>query len=151
MIDPLNVNIAVEGIDTSYPLIPEGDYTLQISESPTEANYDQTILVWAPKFVTIEPIPALQEGRVVQPNTKVFMAWPLELEERADSKYPGQWVNTLCDAVDAIFGTDKTNRPAVTKALIESATGKTVLCHIIIDEGKDGVKRNRVKRMKKAA
>lgn len=150
MTDPLSIGtIPTAGVDTSYPLAPEGDYRFQISENRIEPNFDKTVLTWSPKLVTVEPITALDQ-RIIPVNTNFFLQWPIELAERPEPKYPGAWLTTLINAVDAVFGTTKEDRPDVTLDYLNTAVGRHVIGHVIIDEDKNGVKRNKIKRLKKA-
>lgn len=150
MQDPLNIEIQLQGVDTSYPLAPEGDYPFQIVGNKLGPNYDKTVSCWEPELVSTSPIIAI-DGREIPVNSKFFLQWPVDLEAKPDAKDPSLFRTTLCNTVDAIFGSTKDNRPAFNKAMLDSAVGKIVLGHVIIDEDKNGVKRNKIKRLKKAA
>lgn len=150
MDDPLNINIPLEGIDTSFPLMPEGDYPLQIVGNKLGPNYDKTVQCWEPELVTTTQVTSV-DGRDIPVNSKAFLQWPIDLAAKPDAKDPTLWRTTLCNTVDAIMGSTKENRPAFTKALLDSMIGKTIIGHVIIDEDKNGVRRNKVKRLKKAA
>lgn len=148
MQDPMSFSVATAGVSTKFPLLPEGDYKFQISESAFgKSNFDENVLQWQPKFVTTEPATSV-DGQPIPPNTQVYLKNGLDLEEQADSKFPGAWLKSLCLAVDAIFGTDENTRGDVDKAKLDSAVGKIVLGHVIIDEDKTGIKRNKIKRLK---
>lgn len=149
MQDPLSFNVPTAGIDTSFPLIPEGDYELQITESNFgPSNFDKEVLAWSPKLVTTTPITSV-DGRSIPVGSQVYLKAAFDLQEQADSKYPGSWIISLCSVVDAIHGTNKDTRPDVNKTLLDSSVGKKVIGHVIIDEDKrDGTKRNKIKKLK---
>lgn len=149
MQDPMSFSVPTAGVSTKFPLFPEGDYKLQITESNFgPSNFDKEILSWTPKLVTVDPAPSL-DGITIPPNTQIYLKNSFDLSEQADSKYPGAWIKSLCGAVDAIFGTTDESRPNVDKTYLDSAVGKIVIGHVIIDEDKrDGTKRNKIKRMK---
>lgn len=147
MNDPLKINVQIGGIDSSVPLLPEGDYQVQVVESTVEPNKDKTGLNWNMKLGLAGAATAI-DGRPVNPNFPFFMV--LALQAREDSKDPEAFKRSLCDAVDAIFGTDKTNRPDITLPTIQSAVGKLVMAQVILDEYQ-GVKNNKVRRLKKIA
>src|ERR1700704_6164401 len=109
MTDPLNISIPLEGVDTSLPLLPEADYTLQVVESSVDPNKDKTGYNWRLKLATTEPATSA-DGRAIKPNFPVFMTFALQARE--DSTDPEAFKRQLGEAVDAIFGTSKENRPA---------------------------------------
>lgn len=144
MIDPLNISVELQGVETSLPLLPEANYIMQIVESTIDPNKDQNGYNWNLKLATTSPTTAV-DGREVQPNFPVFTV--MALQAKADSKDPEAFKRNLGDAVDAIFGTDKTNRPAFNMALVQEAIGKQVQAHVIVDEYQ-GRQNNKIKRMK---
>lgn len=147
MQDPLNVAIPLAGVDTSMPLIPEQDVLVQIVESSIDANKDKTGLNWNLKCASTAPLTST-DGRDVKPNYPFFTTFALQA--RDDSKDTDAFRRNLGEAVDAIFGTTKENRPDFNRELVNSAVGKTVLAHIYIDEYQ-GRQNNKIKRLKKAA
>src|SRR5205814_652337 len=98
----LQVNVPLAGVDTSLPLLPEADYTLQITESTIDPNKDKNGLNWNIKAATTEPAKAV-DGRDVQPNFPFFAVFALQA--RDDSKDVEAFKRNLGGAVDAIFGT----------------------------------------------
>lgn len=153
MQDPLSVNIQAQGYDTSRPLHPEGDFRLQIVGSEIKPGSDKVggILQWHLDLVTLDPATEIGgTGRDIPPNTKLFLDWPFDLAPREDSKYPDAWKTSLFNAVDAILGTDKDSRPDITKDVLDSAVGKIVMGTVKIDTDKEGTRRNKITRLKKA-
>lgn len=144
MLDPLSVNIEGAGVETGIALLPEADYTVQVAESSIDPNKDKTGLNWNLKLVTTSPTVAV-DGREVAPNFPVFTTYALQ--PRDDSKDTEAFKRQLFQVVDALFGTDKTNRPAFSKELADAAVGKMVIAHVFIEEWK-GDKKNKVKRLK---
>ena len=103
------------------------------------------MVVAACSFSADSPLTAV-DGRTVNVNTPVSLY--VALQSKPESTDPDAFKRNICDTVDAIFGTDKTSRPDLTRALIDSATGKTVIGHVVIDEYQ-GNKNNKIKRLKK--
>lgn len=147
MQDPLNVNVPLANVETSLPLLPEGDLVVQCVESTVEPNKDKTGLNWNLKLATTAPSTS-PDGRDIKPNFPVFMT--LALQPRDDSKDPEAFKRNLSEAVDALFGTTKADRPNFDRTLVSSAVGKTCVAHVYIDEWQ-GKQNNKVKRLKKAA
>lgn len=150
MLDPMSVNIDLQGVDTNVPVLPESDVQLQVVESTIEANKDRNGNNWKIKLATTNPATAV-DGRELKPNFPVFHMCALQARE--DSTDPEAFKRSLCETVDAIFGTDKTNRPAINKALIDAAVGRLVVGHVYPDEyPKDSGKFNtKIRRLKKLA
>lgn len=147
--DPLQIHIPTAGVDTSILLAPEGDYVFQITSSVfKESSFEEGLMVWEPALASTQPI-TTPDGKTIPPNTRFYLQYPCDLAERKEPKYPGQWIKSLCKVVDAIFGTTDADRPDVTKDLLDSATGKLVLGHVVIDTDKQRVSRNKVARLKK--
>jgi hypothetical protein len=145
MQDPLQINVQLKGVDTDFPLIPEGDYELQVVASTVDPNKDKTGLNWNLTLATTSPITGV-DGRDVKVGTKLFAVNALQARE--DSKDAQAFIRSLGETVDAIFGTDKNTRPDFSQEVVSSALGKTVLAHVIIDEYQ-GNKNNKVRRFKK--
>jgi hypothetical protein len=145
MNDPLNISVELTGVETTLPLLRENDYRFQIVESTIDPNKNQDGLNWNLKLGLAEPAEAT-DGRVVSVNFPVFMT--LALQAKADSKDPEAFKRSLGEAIDAIFQTDKTNRPAFNRQTATEAVGKTVKAHIYIDNYNDR-ESNKVKRLKK--
>lgn len=146
MQDPLNIAIPLAGVETSLPLFPEADYVLQVSESSVDPNKDQTGFNWNLTLNTTETYEST-DGREVKPNFPFYFT--LALQPRADSKDPEAFRRNLAEAVDAVFGTSKENRPEMSRELVNSAVGKTVVAHVFIDTY-EGRQLNKVKRIKKS-
>lgn len=157
MTDPLQVSIPIQDTDTSFPLIPEADYELSIVDSKIEANYDKIGLHWSLVYGLTQPVEAMN-GKTVNVGTKFFPDWPLQLQPREDGKGGSVWQGSaaersLVSTVDAIFGTslEAKDRPVFNQELVSQAMGRRVIGHITIDTDKNGVQRNKVTRLKKAA
>lgn len=146
MNDPLNVNIQLKGVDTDLPLAPAADYPLQIVESTIDPNKDQSGLNWNLTLSTVAPITAI-DGRDIKPNFKFFHT--VGLQPGKDSKDPEGFKRPLGEAIDAIAGSTKDDRPDFNMEFVRSAVGKTVIGQVFIDEWQ-GTKRNKIKRLKKA-
>lgn len=145
MQDPLSFSLPQQGVDTSFPLMAEGDYEFQISESAPVPNKRQDGYNWKLKLNSVGPIPGV-DGKDLAPNAAVFHT--IALQPAPDATDPNGFRRGIADATDAIFGTNKDNRPDFNKELWEAAVGKRVKAHIVIDEYQ-GVKNNKIKRLKK--
>lgn len=146
--DPLNISVELAGVDSSIPLLPEGDHLFQIVESVVEANNEKSGMNWNLKLALVNPTTAV-DGREIKPNFPVFMS--VALQAKADSKDPDAFRRNICDAVDAIFNTTKENRPNFNAQLVQEAMGKTVLANTYINEWPEGSgnKSSKVRRLKK--
>ena len=145
MTDPLQVAIPLKGVESSLPLLPEADYPLQCSESSIDPNKDKTGYNWNLKLCTTE-VYVSTDGREVKPNFPFYFT--LALQPREESKDKDAYVRNLCEAVDALFGTTKEDRPEMSRDLVTSAVGKSCIAHVFIDnyQGRDN---NKIKRLKK--
>lgn len=155
MTDPLNINLPLAGTDTSFPLVPEADYPLQVVKSTVGPNYDKSGNQWDIVYVLTTPTESVT-GKPLNAGTQLFPDWPLQLQPRADGKGGATWeesaaLRSLCSTVDALFGTTMENRPAFNHALVQGAVGKTVIGHVVIDTDKNGIQRNKVTRLKKVS
>lgn len=151
MTDPLNIEIKQEGVDTSFPLMAEGDVDFQIVESVPKPNKKQTGYNWHLKLASISETPNNDPSKgPIAPNSNVFLDIALQPAEGAED--PNGFRRGIADATDAIFGTDKNNRPDFNKKLWEDALGKTVKAQIYVDEYPKGSGNfsNKVRRLKKA-
>ncbi len=153
MEDPLNIEIQLQDVDTSFPLLPEADYPLVVVESKVETNYDKNGVQWSLVYGLDTPAESVS-GKPLATGTKVYPDWPLQLQPRADGKGGAEWSGSaaersLCATVDAIFGSSKENRPGFNRELVDGAVGRHVIGHVIIDMDKNGVQRNKVTRLKR--
>lgn len=145
MTDPLNISIPLAGVETDFPLLPEADYQLQITESTVAPNKANEGYNWNLTLVTTAPVAGV-DGRPVNVGTKIFMV--SALQAKADSTDPQAFIRGLSDTIDAIFGSDKTNRPNFDQAVVTGALGKSVVAHVKIEEYQ-GRKSNKIARLKK--
>lgn len=147
MQDPLNISVPLAGVETSLPLLPEADYSVQVSESTVDPNKDKTGYNWNLKLCTTETHEAVDK-REVKPNFPFY--YTLALQARDDSKDVEAFRRNLGEAVDALFGTSKENRPDMSRELVDSTVGKKCIAHVFVDnyQGRD---LNKIKRLKPAA
>lgn len=146
MQDPLQINVPLAGVETSLPLLPERDYPVQCSESTVDPNKDKTGFNWNLVLNTTEQITST-DGREVKPNFPLYFV--AALQPREDSKDVEAFRRNLSEAVDALYGSTKENRPDFSREVVNSAVGKTCIAHVFIDQyqGRD---LNKIKRLKKA-
>lgn len=145
MTDPLQISIPLQDVDTNYPLMPEADYELQVTESMAGPNKAGTGFNWNLTLVTKAPVTAI-DNREVKVGTKIFMAIALQAKEGAND--PQAFRMQIASTVDAIFGTDQTNRPTFDNTVVTGALGKSVVGHVKIEEF-NGTKSNKIARLKK--
>src|SRR5882757_6592759 len=147
MQDPLQVNVALAGVDTSLPTLKEGDYKVQVAESTIDPNKNTDGLNWNLKLATTEPSVAV-DGRDVKVNFPVFAVYALQPAK--DSKDVDAFRRNLGQAVDAIFGSNKDNRPEFSHALAQQAVGKLVIAQVYPDEYPKGSQQfnNKVRKLK---
>jgi hypothetical protein len=81
--DPLQTGVALGGVKTDLPLLPEKDYVVQCKESTVDPNKDRTGHNWNTRFETTEQIEAI-DGRTVNPGFSLFHINALQAKE--DSK-----------------------------------------------------------------
>lgn len=150
MQDPLSINVPLQGVETTLPLLNEGDYLVQVAESSADPNKDGTGLNWNLKLALVDPTIAV-DGRTVNPNFPLFAVYALQA--RDDSKDKEAFMRSLGETMDALFDTDKSTRPALTAATIQDAVGKKAVATVYLDEYPKGSgnKNNKVRRLKKVA
>lgn len=156
MNDPLNVQIPITEVDTTFPLLAESDQEFTVASSTIEGNYDKTGLQWSLAFSLVNPAVAIN-GKEIKPGTRFFPDWPLQLQPREDGKGGAVWSGSMAEkslvaTVDAIFGTslEAGDRPVFNQELVASAVGRKLIGRVVIDTDKNGVQRNKVTRLKKA-
>lgn len=147
MIDPLNISLDLTNVETTLPILPDGDYRFQIAESAIVPNKDATGYNWKLKLGLADPATAV-DGRPVAPNFPVFHT--MALQAREDSNDKEAFKRSIGEAIDAIYGTDKSNRPNFNAQLVQDVVGKTVKATIAIDTYQ-GNQNNKVRRLKKDA
>jgi hypothetical protein len=149
MNDPLNIQIDGRGVDTSTPVLPQGDYPLQIVESVIQSNKAQTGLNWHLKLVTTQEYQSA-DGKTIKPNFPVFM--DIALQPAENSTDAEAFKRQIFAAQDAIVGSDASNRPVFNNEFVQGATGKTVIGSLAVDEYPkgSGTFNNKVRRLKKA-
>lgn len=130
MQDPLSISIPLSGVETDYPLLPAGDYALQVKESEAVPNKDNSAWQWKLVLETTSPITAI-DGREIKVGTKLFSFLPLAA--KPDSKDPDWWMRNLCSTIDGLLGTNKDNRPNFDGSIVQRALGIQVVCAVKVD------------------
>lgn len=150
MQDPLALNIPLANVETTLPLLPEGDYVFQVTEASADPNKDKNGLNLNLTLALQSPVTAV-DGREIPVNHKVYATYALQAREDSTDKEAYQ--RALGDVLDALFLTDKSNRPALTHPLIQDMVGKSVLATVYLNEWPEGSgnKNNKVRRLKRVA
>ncbi len=142
MTDPLSMSIDGSNVDTTFPLMAEGDYQFQIVESAPKVNKRNDGFNWNLKLASVGEIPNADPSKgPIAPNANVFLQ--VAMQPAPDATDPEGFKKQLFSTIDAIFG----ERLPFNKTTWDAAVGKTVIAHIVIDEYK-GDKNNKVKRLK---
>lgn len=150
MEDPLNISVPLANVDASYPLMPVADYQFQVTESVVEPNAEAkkgngTGRNWRVQVATTSPITSV-DGREIKVGTKLNIYGALQAKDDSEDKQA--YVRGLCNIVDGIYGTDKSNRPDLSGEVITGALGKTVIGRVTITKDNQGHDQNNV-RLKK--
>lgn len=122
MQDPLSINIPLAGVETELPQLPNADYPLQCTDSKIEMNSRQDGYNWNLEFTVQQNVTAIDGRQIVAGKFKLFK--PVPLQPAPDSKDPEGYTRLIAEAVDALFGTDKSARPAFSAEVVEGAKGK---------------------------
>ncbi len=137
MENPLDIEIDVTGLDTSIPVLKtDAPVRLQCIQSQIEPNKDANGFNWRLVMATTEPVTTLDETREVPPNFKLFHT--VALQARPDSTDKEAFRRSIGDTIDALFGSNKDNRPKFNKDLVASAVGQTCMGQLINDEWPKG-------------
>jgi hypothetical protein len=148
MEDPLNVSIPMAGVDTTMPLVSDGDYECQITASAVEPNKARTGHNWNLTLKTVDPVTAT-DGREMSSAT--FFVNNIALQPTDTSTDPEGFKRNIAAAMDAIFGTVKATRPIFNRAVVEGSLGRRVVANVYISEYPEGsgVRSNKVRRIRK--
>lgn len=144
--DPLDLNIALKDVETDFPLLPEADYELLITDVLIEPNKDakqgngtgRNIRL---TLVTQTGVLSVDGTRQVKPGTKLSVI--NALQPKPDAEDPDGYKRMLGQMVDGIFGTTAVDRPDLTMELLNSTKGKLVVAHVKVDSY-EGRKSNKV-------
>lgn len=147
--DPLSINIEGQGIDTTIPVLADGDKLLKVIESSIKTNKDGTGLNWELKL-GLENGEISRDGREVKPGFPLFVR--IACQPAKDSTDVEAFKRQIFAAVDALFGTTKDNRPAFNQTLVTSAVGRPAVGTVLVSEWPkgSGQYKNDVARLKPA-
>lgn len=149
MNDPLSINLSTTGIDTTIPLLPDGDYPCKVLESSIDPNKDTTGFNWNLKLGVQQTV-RCADGRETKLDHPLFVV--VGLQPAKEAKDSEGYLRQVAAAQDAIFGTTKENRPNFTPALSQQAVGRSIIATTGVDEYPKGSgnRKNQVVRMKPA-
>jgi hypothetical protein len=147
MQDPLSITVSLGGVDPTLPLLAEQDYTFQIKTSVIKPNKDANGHNWEIVLALTENATAI-DGRQIKAGYSVYNTNALQPKE--DSTDPEGFKRGIAATIDAIFNTNKDNRPDFDMNLVNSVVGKLVTAQLYIDEypAGSGKKSNKIRRLK---
>lgn len=126
--DPLKpLEIKLQGRDFERALLPEGQLVLQVvgAEAAPNKAQDNTNVHITSTLVT--PSPTTKEGVVAQPGDRQFQTWDGVFQTPKQEEKGVDPLESLSQIVDAIFGTNKDNRPDLNQDTLNAMVGKQFL------------------------
>lgn len=146
--DPLASSVKLKDVETTIPLFPEGDYRVQVVEASVDPNKEKSGFNLNVKFATTEPLTA-EGGREVNVGFPFYGVYALQARE--DSKDVEAFKRGLSELIDGLYGTDKSNRPDLSRETVNGMVGRTCIVHVIKNEWPvgSGEFNNKVRRVKK--
>lgn len=147
MNDPLGLNIDLQGVSTSMPVLPAGKQpmhiaSVEVKQGKEDPNKRNLLVV----FATAEDV-QLADGSVIGAGFKLSKYYPLQ---QSDNPKAPDFKRDLAVLVDAALGTDETSRPSLGAAL-NDLTGRTVIASLAIENDPVYGSQNRVGRLSSPA
>lgn len=147
--------IDVTGIDTSIPLLEKNSsIRLKLKKADRKPNKDANGFN-AVFYFTNDEAAVSTEGVMLPPGTGLIIKYcPLQpnAKKAGDPDYNAdRWMTDLAVVIDAIYGTDKDNRPKFNRALLEDMKDAVVEAKIEVESPQEGTTfgpKNIIKSMK---
>lgn len=143
--DPLDIDIDTNAIDTSRPVLAETLADLEVvSAEPAEnSRKDGYNLVVA--FKTTTALKSIKDTEV-QPGFSLKAWYPLQSKDKETGEATQDWMRNIVQLIDAALGTtkEKGDRPTL-KVGVASLPGKTVRARITVEDMQNGLPGNSVR------
>ena len=148
MSGPLNLNINLAGVDTSRPVVADGtDTPMTVVEVSVDENRAKTGHNLVVVFATTQPVQSTK-GKTINPGYRLTKYYPLQASpKQVESGMGDRPAIDLAMLVDALFGTDMTNRPNLDAEVIRQMTGKTARVILKIRESEEFGEQNEITRV----
>jgi hypothetical protein len=126
--DPLKpLDIKLQGRDFERALVPEGQHPLQITGAEATPNKAGTNTNVHLTSTVVNPTPTTKADVTAQPGDRVFQTWDGIYQTEDQEKKGMEPLEVIARIVDAIFGTDKDNRPDLNTDTLNQMVGKQFL------------------------
>jgi hypothetical protein len=145
MNDPLAVEIDMNEVDTSFPVLAETLADLRITHAEPKENSrkDGYNLV-----VALETVAELEDlkGKTVPAGFKLRSWLPLQSTDKETGEATTNWMRQVVSYIDAALGCsmEEKNRPTL-KEGVAQLVGKTVRARIIVEDMPNGLPGNSVR------
>lgn len=148
MTGPLNLNVELAGVDTARPLIPDNSQVpMLVKEVAVDDNKARTGKNLIVTFATAAPCVSTK-NKQINPGFVLTKYYPLQpSQKQIDSGMGDRPFIDLSMLVDALFGTDESNRPNLTGEVVSQMTGKQALVVIRIRDSEDYGEQNEIARV----
>lgn len=143
-IEPIVLDVDLNQVDTSIPVIKPGLYDMEVADITKEENKDKTGYNLKVKFVTKEPAKSHKdEEQEINAGFPLFKYYPLQKKEGGSDKF--DWRVGLAQLIDACLGTEMGNRPGFNASEL---LNKTVRVAVAVSVNKDTEQpQNEIKRI----
>lgn len=142
--EPIDLDVDLQGIDTTIPVIKKGVYDFDISAMTKEENKDKNGFNLVVVFKTTDATESITEKEIA-PGFPMKKWYPLQKKPGGSDKF--DYRVGLAQLIDAALGTTMENRPKFSSGLI---IGKRVRASLAVVENKeagDGSFQNEIKRL----
>lgn len=130
MSNPLNLNLNLKGVDTSYPALAVGDYRAQIAGYEIkESSKTPGLFMLNIKLETLEPANDAK-GKLLDPPFKFSSNLTLPGAPGAEPDHEEMRLKSLASFVDAVFNATAETRPDLNDETLNQLIGKQVIVKI---------------------
>jgi hypothetical protein len=139
--DPLNLDVNLDDVDTSRPVLPKATYSMvvhKVEVSENKAKSGRNLIV---DFATTQPHQSTKDVNI-NPGFTVRSYYPLQASE----KHPESdlWKQQLARLQDAVTGTEQGARGAFNP---HEFTGQAVLLTLDIETSEEFGEQNRIRKV----
>lgn len=141
-LDENEFDIDLGGIDTAIPVLEKDPkMRLKIKKAEVKPNKKKNGRNLVIFFTNSEPATSTS-GVTIQPGEALvskYFALQANPERVGEEGYnPDRWKVDLCSFIDAIYGTDKDNRPRFNTDLVLDLKDREVIAKVDIEKGEEG-------------